>query len=267
MCLVMISLWLPARCTCSAKSGRWPRRSHARSMLRRRLPDPAATTMKRVIVNLLFTAIVLIAAAAHGQGFKRPAQSDGKGMEVTADKLTTESGGAKIGASGNVEITREGTILRADEVQFNRETQDVEAKGNVSVDDPEWKIKSADSMQLNMENETGEFNKADIFIEQGHLSLSGRKFQKFGGQTYHIEDGFFTTCLCESGTPTWKFSAEQMDLSLEGLGVIRNGYFYVMNVPVFYLPYGFFPLRSERQTGFLVPKFGQSTKDGFRFHT
>ena len=174
--------------------------------------------MKRLVVHLLFTAILLIAAAAHAQGLKRPAQSDGKGMEVNADKVTTESGGAKIGASGNVEITREGTILRADEVQFDRNTQDVEAKGSVSVDDPEWKIKSADSMQLNMENETGEFHNADIFIEQGHLSLSGRKFQKFGGQTYHIDDGFFTTCLCESGAPTWKFSAEQMDLSLEGLG-------------------------------------------------
>ena len=38
-----------------------------------------------------------------------------------------------------------------------------------------------------------------------------------------------------------------------------------MDVPVFYLPYGFFPLRSDRQSGFLFPKFGHSTKEGFRF--
>src|SRR6266511_2651559 len=34
---------------------------------------------------------------------------------------------------------------------------------------------------------------------------------------------------------------------------------------VFYLPFGYFPLRSERQTGLLFPQFGQSNKEGFRF--
>jgi LPS-assembly protein len=52
---------------------------------------------------------------------------------------------------------------------------------------------------------------------------------------------------------------------LEGAGTIRNGYFYILDVPVLYLPYGSFPLQSERQTGFLFPKIGNSTSDGFRF--
>jgi hypothetical protein len=97
---------------------------------------------------------------------------------------------------------------------MNRATQDVEAKGRVTLDDPEWKIKSADSIRMNMEKETGELHNADLFLEQGHISMSGRRLEKFGGQTYHIDDGFFTTCLCESGAPSWKFSAEQMDLTL-----------------------------------------------------
>jgi LPS-assembly protein len=71
--------------------------------------------------------------------------------------------------------------------------------------------------------------------------------------------------LCESGAPSWKFSADQMDLTLDGAGTIRNGYFYVMDVPVFYLPYAYLPLNTDRQTGFLFPKFGHSTKDGFRY--
>ncbi|MGE5220268.1 MAG: LPS-assembly protein LptD, partial [Chloroflexota bacterium] len=135
----------------------------------------------------------------------------------------------------------------------------------VTVDDPEWKVKSADSIQMNMENETGVIENGDLFLEQGHVSMSGRRFEKFGGQTYHVDDGFFTTCLCESGPPSWKFSADKMDLDLEGVGTVRNGYFYIMDVPVLYLPYGFFPLRTERQTGFLFPQFGHSTTEGFRF--
>jgi LPS-assembly protein len=167
------------------------------------------------IVYLIAAVIIFSAAPGWAQFTQRGTTSSGQGMEVTADKLTAGNGGTKIEATGNVEIKREPMTLKADEVRVNRETQDIEAKGKVSVDDPEWKVKSADSMQMNMGTETGEFQNGDIFIEQGHLSLSGRRFQKFGGQTYHVDDGFFTTCLCESGVPSWKFSAEQMDLSIQ----------------------------------------------------
>jgi LPS-assembly protein len=195
----------------------------------------------------------------------RGAQSSTGEINVTADKLSTGDGANQIDAAGNVEIKRGETTIKAEEVRVNRTTQDMEAKGKVSLDDPEWKVKSADAIEFNMEKETGEIQNGDLFLEDGHISMTGRRLQKFGGQTFHIDDGFFTTCLCESGSPSWKFSAEQMDLALEGVGTIKNGYFYIMDVPVFYLPYGIFPLRTERQTGFLFPQFGHSTKEGFRF--
>jgi LPS-assembly protein len=186
-------------------------------------------------------------------------------INLQADKLSSSDSGNQIEATGNVEIKREGTTLKANELRMDRTTQDVEAKGRVMLDDPEWKIKSADSIRMNMEKETGELHNADLFLEQGHISMSGRRFEKFGGQTYHVDDGFFTTCLCESGAPSWKFFAEQMDLTLEGTGTIKNGIFYIWDIPVLYIPYGYFPLRSERQSGFLFPSLGTSSTDGFRY--
>ncbi len=199
----------------------------------------------------------------------QPASKSGAGGEneinISADKLSTSDGSNQIEASGNVELRRQEMTLKADQVRFNRATQDVEAKGGIVIDDPEWKVKSADALRMNMGTEAGVIENGDIFLENGHLSMSGRRFEKFGGQTYHIDDGFFTTCLCDSGAPSWKFYAEQMDLALEGTGTIKNGYFYVLDTPVLYIPYGIFPLRSERQTGLLFPSFGHSTKEGFRF--
>jgi LPS-assembly protein len=185
-------------------------------------------------------------------------------VEVTADKLTAVDGGAQIEAAGNVEIKRQQTTLKADEVRVNRVTQDAEARGNISVDDPEWKVKSADFLQMNLQNETGELRNAELFIEQGHVSITGRRFQKFAGQRYHIDEGFFTTCLCESGRSPWRISADSMDMTAGGLGIVRNGYFYVLDVPVLYVPYAFFPVKTERQSGFLFPSIGHSTKEGFR---
>ena len=208
-------------------------------------------SLSSIVLGALFCTVGLPSWAAQittgAQG------SPGASINVTADKMSAGNGGNQIEATGNVEIKRDEMTLKADEVRMNQATQDVEAKGKVSVSDPEWKVKSADSMQMNLEKETGELQNADLFLEQGHLSISGRRFQKFGGQSYHIDDGFFTTCLCESGAPEWKFSADQMDLDLDGVGTIKGGYFYVLDVPVFYLPYGFFPLQTERQTGFLFP--------------
>jgi LPS-assembly protein len=220
----------------------------------------------RFYVLLVMTGVLALGKLGQAaQLIPRGAPGTTNEINVTADKLSTGDGSNQIEATGNVEVKREGMTLKADEVRVNRETQDIEAKGKVSVDDPDWKVKSADSLQMNMEKEIGEIHDSDLFLEDGHISMSGRRFQKLGGQTYHVDDGFFTTCLCESGAPSWKFYAEQMDLTLEGVGTVKNGYFYIWDVPVMYLPYGFFPLRTERQTGLLFPQFGQSTKEGFRF--
>lgn len=208
--------------------------------------------------------VAFLVAPSWAQFGQRGSQTQSGEINVNADKMGFGDGGSQIEASGNVEVKRQQTTIKADEVRMNRTTQEVEAKGKVSIDDPEWKVKSADAMKMNMGDETGEIQKGDIFVEEGHISISGQRLQKFTGQSYHIDEGFFTTCLCESGTPSWRVFAETMDLNLEGSGTIRNGYFYVLDVPVFYLPFGSFPLRTERQTGFLFPKFGQSTKDGFR---
>ncbi|MFQ5902743.1 MAG: LptA/OstA family protein, partial [Candidatus Binatia bacterium] len=143
-----------------------------------------------------------------------------KEINVTADTLTVGEKGKSVEAKGNVEVRRKDTTLKADEVRVNRQTTDVEAKGSVSVDDPQGTLK-AEAVRMNLEQETAEIEKGEIFLEKGHLSVSGRRFKKSAGQVYHIDEGFFTTCLCESGPPTWKISAEEIDLSREGEGIIR----------------------------------------------
>lgn len=224
--------------------------------------------MKSIIgfsLTTLAGAILALAAPLDAAQLTGKGQTSESEIKLQADKLQTGDGSNRIEATGNVEIKREGTTLKADEVRLNRETLDAEAKGKVTVDDPEWKVKSADSIQLNLQDETGVIENGDLFLEQGHVSMSGRRFEKFGGQSYHVDEGFFTTCLCESGPPSWKFYADQLDLNLEGLGTVKNAYFYVLDVPVFYLPYGFFPLRTERQSGLLFPSIGHSSSDGFRY--
>jgi LPS-assembly protein len=155
--------------------------------------------------------------------------------------------------------------LKADQLSVNRQTQDMEATGNVSVDDPEWKVKQAQRMTFNLDSETGSIENGDLFLEKGHLTMSGSRIQKLEGQSYHLDEGIFTTCLCDSGPPTWKIAAEQIDVSREGSGQIRGGTFYVKDIPILYIPFAVFPVATDRQTGFLFPEFGNSSRSGFRY--
>lgn len=216
------------------------------------------------ILRLFLVLFLGQAAPLFGQTVPQSAQKDGQQIHVTADSLEVEEKGAKIEAKGNVELKRQEMILKADELRLNRETQQTEARGKVSVDDPKWKMKG-EALQFNLEQETGTIDQGEIFFDDSHLSVSGKRFQKFAGQTYHVDEGFFTTCLCESGPPTWRISADEIELRREGEAILRGGTFYLMDVPVLYLPYAYFPVRTERQTGFLFPRFGSSNREGFKF--
>jgi LPS-assembly protein len=213
-----------------------------------------------------FLALILAAGLSSGAPlFGAEASKPEEQIRFTADSLSMSEKGTEIEGKGNVEIKRQEMTLKADRVWANRETNDMEATGNVSVADPEWKLKFADRVRFNLNEEIGLIENGDLFLEKGHLSLSGRRLEKYAGQSYHIEEGIFTTCLCEDGPPTWKISAAEIDVTREGSGRIRKGVFYIMDVPVFYLPYAIFPVKTERQTGFLFPEFGTSTKNGFRY--
>lgn len=202
----------------------------------------------------------LFAQAAKAGAAKPPEQID-----FSADSMAVSERGTEVEGQGNVEIKRQEMTLHADQVRLNRETQEMQATGNVTVDDPEWKIKQADRVQFNLGEETGTIENGEMFLENGHLTMGGSRLQKLSGQSYHIDEGFFTTCLCEDGPPTWKISAKEMDVTREGTGKIRGGVFYIMDVPVFYLPYAIFPVKTDRQTGFLFPEVGSTSRSGARY--
>ena len=85
--------------------------------------------------------------------------------------------------------------------------------------------------------------------------MSGAEIAKTGEQTYRFENGRFTTCRCEEGErEPWEIEAEQAELEIGGYGTARNTRFEVLGVPVVWLPWMIYPLKTERQTGLLFPE-------------
>lgn len=184
-------------------------------------------------------------------------------MTVDAEQISYEEKTDTILARGKVIIRRGDTEIRADEVRLNRRTNDAEARGHVQVQDPEGTI-SADAMYLNLDEETGFLEGAEIKSHRMQYSLWGDRVEKGLGQSYHIENGRFTTCHCAEGPPSWSVSGRDLRVDLRGYGRVEGGTFNVLDTPIAYIPRAIFPVQRERQSGFLLPRFGVSNLRGFQ---
>ena len=216
--------------------------------------------LRFLVAALLLT--VLLPIPGHAQ---LPAPDvDAEEIGIDAEQISYDQKNNTVVARGKVVITRGDTELRADEVRLNRATNEAEASGNVRVTNPEGTI-TADAVSLNLDEETGSLTRAEVDARRGmRYSLRGERVEKGLGQSYHIENGQFTTCHCADGPPSWSISGGDLKVDVGGYGTIRDGTFNVLGVPILYIPRALIPIQRERQSGFLIPRFGASKLRGFQ---
>ncbi len=184
-------------------------------------------------------------------------------VRVKADSLSYEEQSDTVTATGNVVVTKGETTVSADTIGVNRATNEVTAQGNVVVKDPQGEI-NADTLHWEMENETGELTNGTVRLPRNQYILTGQTLQKFYGQSYHIENGAFTTCQCDDFRKAdWSSGGKTVDVTLRGKGEVSSGVFRVRDIPILYLPYGTVSVNNDRQSGLLFPAYGFSSKRGF----
>lgn len=192
-----------------------------------------------------------------------PSLHEGAEITIDAEQVTYEERTDTVLAQGNVVIVRGETQLRADEVRLNRTTNEAEAHGHVELIDPQGTI-TAEALQLDLEDETGWLESASVVSRRMQYSLAGERIEKGLGQSYHIENGRFTTCHCAEGPPSWSVSGRDLRVTLGGYGILQGGTFNVLGRPIAYIPRAIFPVQRERQSGFLLPRFAVSNRRGFQ---
>lgn len=176
--------------------------------------------------------------------------------EVSGDELATEA--------EPVEVTE--VTIKADWVAYDVVMQSIKARGNIVIENDEDTL-YADKADINLTAETGSFDDATIIRNEKDLHFEGKKIEKTGFNTYHIEDGWAITCKVENGeTPPWSIASNDTTIEPGGYAVMKHAKFKIKNVPVFYTPYMIIPIKNTRQTGFLFPEFSNSGNNGFGFN-
>jgi lipopolysaccharide assembly outer membrane protein LptD (OstA) len=118
------------------------------------------------------------------------------------------------------------------------------------------------TIAYNFATRRGRMTMTDTEIEQGFYY--GRTAKKMENDVLYLADGVYTTC--DADHPHFHFYSPRMRIVPGSSVAAAPIYLYVMDVPVFAIPFGIFPTQSGRRSGFITPTFGESAQRG-RFLT
>ncbi len=180
-------------------------------------------------------------------------------ITMEADRLTYDQKGDSISLEGDVRILYKGSTVQADKVIFFDKTKDVVAEGSVVLTEGE-DILRCDRLELNIETKKGVVYQGKLFLKKKNFHITGKKAEKLGESEYHVHDATLTSC--DAKLPYWMFTIKELDVDIEGYGQGWWSGFRVLDVPVLYFPWAIFPVKRDRQSGFLFPDFGSSSKWG-----
>ncbi|HTI52587.1 MAG TPA: LPS assembly protein LptD [Verrucomicrobiae bacterium] len=185
----------------------------------------------------------------------------GEEASVVADQIQQVGGTSDLLiAVGNVEITRGQSRLLADRVELNRDTGQAVAQGKVVFyDGPDRLV--GERIDYNLKTGTGVVYNGSA-VSAPYYHLSAERMDRVGDSVYEVRRGVFTTC--EGDDPAWSFHFDSGNADLDDIVYGRDASFWIKSVPVLpWVPFFAAALRRERQSGFLFPEFGQSSRKGF----
>jgi len=191
--------------------------------------------------------------------------------DISAITQTTEGPWRRL--RGKAEIRGADMIFRADEIDFNEDTQEVEARGNVYFHDfahneQVW----ADRLEYNIDEERGKFYsvrgeglvridaRPGVLTSNNPFYFQGAWAERLGTR-YILHNGFITNCRMPR--PWWRLRGPLFEIVPGESAVARNATFRLRGFPLFYTPYFYKSLEKvPRRSGFLMPNIGNSSRRG-----
>jgi LPS-assembly protein len=220
---------------------------------------------------LLLHLAVLQAETAKIPRPPRPNAPDPREVRISA--LLQEKEGSFYKLRGQAQVEMTDMLLRADEIDYDDETGDAEARGHVYFQHfTGGEILEADRAEYNTVEETGKYYNvrgsapAKIEARPGVLtttnpfSFQGKWAERLRDR-YILHDGFVTDCKLPR--PWWTLNGPIFDVIPGERAIARRSVFRVKHVPLFYTPFFYKSLeKAPRRSGLLTPNIGNSSRYG-----
>ena len=203
----------------------------------------------------------------------RAADSELKPGAVAIEADQTELIGNKLIFTGNAEIERDGMLVNANKLAYDKEVDTFTGQGDIRIQDPSGNVFQAQSMEMEVETVIGSAEDVQYSLtsNQPGGKIEGPNYIRAHGVAKRIDfeghdlvtlhDATYSTCRKDKEIAVLNAGKIELDKSA-GVGKARNMKLRLYDVPVFWFPYVSFSLNDDRKSGFLMPSFGSSDRSG-----
>ena len=217
-----------------------------------------------------------VSAAAPAAQEAAPQLPDHKGLELNQWyfwAIDQAKEGPVYKGHGNVQLEGKALLARADDMQYNEDTHELVATGNVYYHSFEkneqiW----CDRMEYNTDTQKGKFYEVrgesmpktvvrrNILTGNSPFHFEGKWAERIGDR-YLLYNGWITNCKMPG--PWWKLRGPKFDIILENRALAYKSTFLLRKVPIFYTPFFYHSLaKRPRRSGFLLPNLVAHSQRG-----
>jgi len=118
---------------------------------------------------------------------------------------------------------------------------------------------TGERMEYNFATEKGRVLRGRTEFQDG--KYFGTQIKRADSKTLFVSKGIYSTCDDEDN-PHFHFWSRKMKVVLQENVVAKPIVLFIGKIPVLALPFGFFPTRSGRHSGLIIPRYGASTNEG-----
>jgi LPS-assembly protein len=181
-------------------------------------------------------------------------------IEAEADQMLIDEASGSLLLIGNVRLTRADEVITGDRAYWHEPTRAAEISGNVSLTTSDFTA-TAKRAAVNMDLRLAKIYDGQAFFPARHYYVEGEVLERQGPNSLYISEAVFTTC--DGDDPSWSIRATNFLVNSDGVATASGVTFDTSFMPLMYLPYFAVPIKNDRQTGFLIPSLGSSSRDGF----
>ncbi len=173
-------------------------------------------------------------------------------ITVTAEVLDATRDG-KILYRGDVQVEQDQRRFSADYVELEQLSRDVLAEGNIHFTDGTISVDSDQRLTGNLTTKDTELDEARYQFH-GEPGRGRARQVQLSDNSNQVEFKGASYTTCPPGEDVWQLKASSVQVEQdEVFGEAWNAVLWLGDVPVFYFPYIRFPVKDERQSGFLYP--------------
>lgn len=166
---------------------------------------------------------------------------------------------------GNTIIQHNDLTINANEANFNRSNDNVQAKGNVVVSTKKIELNS-DSINYQLNARSGELNNVQYQLKRSTTNGKSRQIIQKNSSQLNLKDATYTTC--PPSINGWHIAAGDIHLDQDAEeGSAKDVTLKIGDTPIFYFPWLSFTLNNKRKSGFLTPALEISENSGTSLST